>query len=44
MNGKKEGYGIWFLMGGNRYEGEFKNDAYNGKGIYFWVDGDRYEG
>ena len=32
-DGKKEGFGILFFKGGDKYEGEFKNDERNGKAI-----------
>ena len=46
--GQKEGFGLWFILGGEnmgcRYEGEFKNDKYHGKGVYYWLSGRRFEG
>ncbi|CAK0745954.1 hypothetical protein CCP2SC5_130004 [Azospirillaceae bacterium] len=42
--GKAQGHGINIWMSGDRYEGEWKDDAPEGFGIYVWGDGSRYEG
>ncbi len=43
-NGKREGFGTFFMTNGDKYEGEFQNDRYNGKGIYYWSNGNIYIG
>ena len=43
-NGKREGFGKFFMTNGDRYEGEFQNNHYNGRGIYYWQNGLYYIG
>ena len=43
-NGKREGYGIYYMTNGDRYEGEFQNNLYNGRGSYYWSNGLIYFG
>ena len=33
-NDLKDGYGIYYYINGNRYEGQWKNDAKKGYGIF----------
>ncbi len=40
----KEGYGIYSLPDGLRYEGEWKDKMYHGQGTIINPDGTRYEG
>lgn len=40
----KNGKGYQKLVGGNEYEGNFKNDKFHGKGTYRWKDGTYYKG
>jgi hypothetical protein len=38
------GKGFWILDGGDTYEGEYSQGAWNGTGKYIWASGDSYEG
>jgi hypothetical protein len=38
------GHGVFKFAGGNRYDGEFQDDAFGGHGTKTWTNGDRYEG
>jgi hypothetical protein len=40
----RHGKGIWMMVQGDRYEGDYLNDKKNGKGVYTWKSGDRYIG
>ena len=40
----RHGRGIWQMINGDSYEGEYMNDKKNGKGIYLWKNGSKYEG
>ncbi len=37
-------FGVFMLLGGGRYEGDFIDDKRTGRGIFNWPDGNRYEG
>lgn len=39
MNDKKEGFGIYILTDGRRYEGWWVNGKQHGLGIFFYPDG-----
>jgi hypothetical protein len=36
--------GTYTRSNGDRYEGEFENDAMHGEGVYSWPNGDTYTG
>lgn len=40
----RHGKGIWMMVQGDKYKGDYLNDKKNGKGIYTWKSGDRYQG
>jgi len=42
--GVKDGRGLYSWKDGNKYIGEWKNNAINGNGIYIWNDGRSYNG
>ena len=42
--GKAQGHGINTWLSGDRYEGNWKDDAPNGKGTYTWANGSGYQG
>jgi hypothetical protein len=44
FQGKKEGFGIFYDSGGNKYIGEWKDDQFDGKGRLISINGDCYEG
>ena len=44
LNGKKNGYGIFFNNNGDRYEGNWSNGWINGYGTYYFRDGNIYQG
>ena len=43
-DGKREGKGVYYYEGGEKYEGPFVNGLREGKGIFTWKDGARWEG
>ena len=43
-NGNRQGRFIFHFVGGNVYEGNYKNGAKNGYGKMTWSDGEAYEG
>lgn len=40
----RHGKGVWMMVHGDKYEGDYLNDKKNGKGTYTWKSGDRYQG
>lgn len=38
----RHGKGLWMMVHGDKYAGDYLNDKKNGKGIYTWKSGDRY--
>ena len=40
----KEGYGIYYYLNGNKYEGEWKINVKEGNGMCCCSNGDKYEG
>lgn len=38
----RHGSGMWNMVNGDRYEGEYLNDKKSGHGVYTWANGDRY--
>ena len=42
--GKAQGHGINTWLSGDRYEGNWKDDAPSGKGTYTWANGSGYQG
>lgn len=44
MAGRRHGYGVWEIKGGDRYEGEYVNDRKCGEGVYWWGNGCWYRG
>ena len=42
--GKAEGRGFYNFPGGDRAEGDFRDNHIEGKGIYVFANGDRYVG
>ena len=44
IDDKNEGYGVYTLKNGGRYEGMFHNDLYHGYGKETWANGASYEG
>ena len=44
VDDKREGFGTFVSLSGEKYEGEWKDDKRNGKGKVKRPDGDLYEG
>lgn len=43
--GSKYGFGSYYYVNGNKYEGEWTNDRKNGHGIYsYFSTGEKYDG
>lgn len=40
----RHGRGVWQMVNGDSYEGEYMNDKKNGKGTYLWKNGSKYIG
>lgn len=40
----RHGYGVYKLIIGNQYEGEWKEDLKHCKGKFIWLNGDIYNG
>ena len=40
----KDGKGVMIYKGGNKYDGEWKNDKKEGKGVFIYKSGSKYEG
>ena len=38
------GYGVFIYFNGDRYEGQFVDNAKKGHGIYYYANGEIYEG
>tara|TARA_B100000315_G_C14483519_1_gene544068 strand:- start:136 stop:1089 length:954 start_codon:yes stop_codon:yes gene_type:complete len=43
VDGKMHGYGT-YILDGNKYVGEFKNDKIDGQGTFTWSNGNKYVG
>lgn len=41
---KKQGYGEFQWISGNKYRGNYENDLREGYGEMYWVDGSIYKG
>lgn len=46
VNGLRHGYGVWRSseVGGDTYEGNYKDDKKSGRGKYTWANGTVYIG
>ena len=41
---QKEGFGIYYLVGGQKFSGKFKEDQVHGKGTFYRADGSMLSG
>ncbi len=39
IDDKKDGFGVFKYLNGDRYEGSWKNDTKHGNGTFKWDDG-----
>ena len=44
INGKRQGYGVYSFVDGEKYEGQWFQDQQHGKGTYYFMNNNRYEG
>jgi len=42
--GKRNGHGLYYYVGGDIYSGYWKNSKREGRGVYTWKNGRKYEG